>query len=449
MKKYRGSPSLLTRRGGEMTPTGLVVVFVALAVFGLTHFRAAGAHVASQPSEPAQTADWLVSGSEEELAGRGYDVLSCLPQIDVCRVRGAAGLAGDVRHPGRVEKVGQYHALQVPEGGASVCISAQWHHYVLDTLRAWAHTSGAGVRIAILDTGVGPIPDIPVLFGKSFVTSSSGFEDVFGHGTHVAGLAAGRVQPAECASGMAPSAEVIAGKVLDDAGNGDFDQVAAGVIWAADQGAKVINMSLGGEIKSFTVERALAYAKTKGVVLVCAAGNNGSETPIYPGAYDDCLSVAATDRMDVLTNWSNRGKTIDVGAPGDAITSTCIDGSYCTMSGTSMSSPIVAGLAARSTRSRAPQRPASLSRSRSRRRSSPTGRPVAESTPARRLTTSSGSPRPRRHRPRRPLRFRAGRPCPRRPERQCLLPLRRLLPLGRRRLGCRRRRWWPTTSAAS
>ncbi|GAI46832.1 unnamed protein product, partial [marine sediment metagenome] len=133
-------------------------------------------------------------------------------------------------------------------------------------------------------------------------------------------------------------------KVLGDDGCGYYSWVAQGIIWAANNGADVINLSLSGSSFSSTLQQAVDYAWNHGVVVVAAAGNDGSSNRLYPAYYDNCIAVAATDANDNLASWSNYGSWVDVAAPGSAY-STKPNGQYGYMAGTSMASPHVAGLA--------------------------------------------------------------------------------------------------------
>jgi thermitase len=142
-------------------------------------------------------------------------------------------------------------------------------------------------------------------------------------------------------------------KVLGDNGSGYYSWVAKGITWAADNGAKVINLSLGGPAGSGTLQNAVNYAWGKGCVIVVAAGNNGNGNPSYPAYYDNCIAVAATDPNDSKASFSNHGFWVDVAAPGVDIYSTLPNHknqigprNYGTLSGTSMAAPHVAGVAA-------------------------------------------------------------------------------------------------------
>jgi thermitase len=225
----------------------------------------------------------------------------------------------------------------------------QWGMVKVQALQAWDVTTGSSqVNIAILDTGVDlDHPDLAtkIISNINFTTSPTA-DDAYGHGTHVAGIAAAITNNGLGVAGLGYTSTIMNVKVLGDDGLGYWSGVAQGIVWAADNGAEVINMSLGGSSGSSTVESAINYAWNKGVVVVAAAGNDGSSSPSYPAYYTNCIAVAATDKIDNLASWSNRGDWVDVAAPGASIYSTLKDGSYGYKTGTSMASPHVAGLAA-------------------------------------------------------------------------------------------------------
>jgi thermitase len=225
----------------------------------------------------------------------------------------------------------------------------QWGMVKIQASDAWDVTIGSSqVAIAILDTGVDL--DHPDLAGKIVsninFSSSNTTDDVYGHGTHVAGIAAAMTNNGIGVAGLGYSSTIMNVKVLGDTGSGAYSGVASGIIWAVDNGAKIINMSLGGSSASSTLEDAVNYAWSNGVVVVASAGNSGNTVPSYPAYYSNCMAVAATDANDALASWSNYGNWVDVAAPGMGIYSTLKNNSYGYMSGTSMASPYVAGLAA-------------------------------------------------------------------------------------------------------
>jgi thermitase len=226
---------------------------------------------------------------------------------------------------------------------------SQWGMVRVQAPQAWEVTTGsATVNIAILDTGVDlDHPDLAnkIISNINF-SSSPTVDDVHGHGTHVAGIAAAVTNNGIGVAGLGYSAAIMNVKVMGDSGTGTYSAIASGIIWAADNGADVINLSLGGSSASSILEDAVNYAWSKGVVVVAAAGNNGGTTLLYPAGYTNCMAVAATDAIDGKASWSNYGDWVDVAAPGVCIYSTLKDNSYGYKSGTSMASPHVAGLAA-------------------------------------------------------------------------------------------------------
>ncbi|MEU2063099.1 S8 family serine peptidase [Streptomyces sp. NPDC013455] len=237
---------------------------------------------------------------------------------------------------------------------------------------AWkAGYTGKGVKVAVLDTGVDTThPDLKdqVVGSKNF-TPAADATDHFGHGTHVASIVAGTgAKSGGTFKGVAPDAELLNGKVLDDTGSGDDSGILAGMEWAASQGASVINLSLGGydtpEIDPLEAEVNKLSAE-KGILFAIAAGNEGPQSIGSPGSADAALTVGAVDGKDKLADFSSTGPRAgdgaikpDVTAPGVDITAAAAKGSvidqevgekpegYLTISGTSMATPHVAGAAA-------------------------------------------------------------------------------------------------------
>jgi thermitase len=225
----------------------------------------------------------------------------------------------------------------------------QWGMVRIRAPQAWDVTTGSpAISIAILDTGVDQDhPDLAdkVISNVNFSNSATA-DDIDGHGTHVAGIAAAITNNGIGVAGLGYGSTIMNVKVLGDTGSGSYSWLASGIVWAADNGADVINMSLGGSSASATLEAAINHAWAKGVVVVAAAGNNGNSAPFYPAYYTNCIAVAGTDSLDRLAGWSNYGNWIDVAAPGVSIVSTLVNNRYGVKSGTSMASPHVAGLAA-------------------------------------------------------------------------------------------------------
>jgi serine protease len=236
--------------------------------------------------------------------------------------------------------------------GADPLEGSQWGWRRLGGERLSAVGDGAGLVVAVLDTGVDA--DHPDLSGRvlpgwdSMVENGDGRRDPNGHGTHVAGILAASAGNDEGIAGVAPGVSILPVRVLDATGNGDDDELALGIIWAVDHGADVMNLSIGGAVPSTLLEGAIDYALDAGVLVVVAAGNGGAtgNEPSYPAAYPQVLAVGSTDSSDRRSIFSNTGTYVDIAAPGSWIVSTWPGGRYQTSSGTSMAAPFVTGAAA-------------------------------------------------------------------------------------------------------
>lgn len=226
--------------------------------------------------------------------------------------------------------------------------------YSLDRMAvygAWnAGARGEGVVVAVVDSGVDfNHPDLAGVFvsrGHDFINNDDDATDDAGHGTHVAGIIAMRPDNGIGGAGVAYGARILPVKVMGADGSGNHSTIAQGVVWAADNGAKIINLSLGGLYPSQTMEAAIAYAAGKGALIVASAGNHGTTQPAYPAAYPQVVSVCATDHGDRRATYSAYGETVDVCAPGSDIVSTVRGNGWQAWSGTSMSSPAAAAVAA-------------------------------------------------------------------------------------------------------
>jgi len=224
----------------------------------------------------------------------------------------------------------------------------QWGLRRIDLPAAWDRTRGSNILVAVLDTGVdGDLPDLhdAVVSGYNAVVPGASPTDDNGHGTSVAGIVAARTNNDEGIAGICWTCSVLSIKVLGADGTGDTALVSAGIVRAADAGARVISMSLGGPADDQTLDAAVAYALAKGAIVVAAAGNNGVSTPFYPAAIPGVVSVAATDAADHLYSWSNFGSWVQVAAPG-CNPAPSAAGGYVMFCGTSSATPVVAGLIA-------------------------------------------------------------------------------------------------------
>jgi thermitase len=226
----------------------------------------------------------------------------------------------------------------------------QWNLPIIETNVGWNVGKGSeNVIVGVVDTGADlNHPDLQgrLQTGYNVVDPASPPMDDVGHGTHVAGIISALVNNGEGVAGMTWYNPVMPVKVLDQTGAGNTYNVAQGIIWAADHGAKVINMSLGNYADANFLHDAIKYAFNKDIVLIAASGNDNTEQPGYPAAYPEVLAVAASDSTKQRASFSNFGDYIGVTAPGVNIPSTYPHNQYAALSGTSMASPHVTALAA-------------------------------------------------------------------------------------------------------
>jgi subtilisin family serine protease len=256
----------------------------------------------------------------------------------------------------------------------------QWGLAKLNCPAAWDRTTGsANVTVAVVDSGVdlnhpqlaplllagndlvdwGPNPSppglAPLVLEGDFAGRDNNPQDEVGHGTHVAGTISCLSNDGIEVAGVTWQCRLLPVRVLARARNttngritgiGSSADIAAGITWAADHGAQVINLSLGGSGDTMVERNAVAYAVSRGVVVVAAMGNDGTNNPSYPAAYPDVIAVGAVNAVDQRATFSQTGPHIDVAAPGVNVLSTYWDDTYAFLDGTSMASPHVAGVAA-------------------------------------------------------------------------------------------------------
>jgi type VII secretion-associated serine protease mycosin len=234
--------------------------------------------------------------------------------------------------------------------------------YSLDQMRvrdAWSLEKGGSGVVAVLDTGVqANHPDLSgrVLAGHDFVNDDTNAADDNGHGTWVAGIIAAKPNDGYGIAGISWSDKILPVKIMTREGSGSTSDLIAGIRWAADHGATVINMSVGGFPYTQGVQDAINYAWSKGIVLVGAAGNNNRDEKFYPASMANVISVSATQVNDEFSHWSSYGDAVDVSAPGSSVqTTNCTVctyadhntwGSHTYISGTSFATPNVAGVVA-------------------------------------------------------------------------------------------------------
>jgi subtilisin family serine protease len=222
-----------------------------------------------------------------------------------------------------------------------------WHLPKISAPSAWDSSLGAGVTVAILDSGVdGSHPDLAsrMVPGWNFYDNNSITSDVFGHGTKVAGTASAITNNGVGVSGVAGQSRIMPLRVSATSGSANISTIASAITWAADHGVRVANVSFNSVAGSASIQNASQYMKSKGGLVVVAAGNNGIDQGYTPTT--TLIAVSATDGNDFKTSWSSYGSFVSVAAPGAGILTTSVGGGYGSVSGTSFASPVTAGVIA-------------------------------------------------------------------------------------------------------
>ena len=303
--------------------------------------------------------DSAVESLDEEV---GAEVEEDLPEIDArlldfpdvksepsqaTRERDLEQIKEDLENDPAVESVGYNYLCRVAYTPRDPKFKYQWGLKKTGFESAWNRTRGSGVKVAVVDTGaaVGHV-DLrrKVALAWDFVNEDRTVKDLSGHGTHVSGIVAARTGNRKGVAGGCPNCKLLIAKVFDGEGTGTIARIADGIIWSADHGAEVINLSVVHPSFSTVDRNAISYATDKGAVVVAAAGNGDTNDPRYPAAYPSVIAVAATNRDDRRASFSNYGNWLDVAAPGVDILST-IPGGYASRTGTSMAAPHVSALA--------------------------------------------------------------------------------------------------------
>lgn len=314
--------------------------------------------------DDAQVAEVAGARGLEIAASTGAKV-DGLPAVAATNGRPVDQVLAELRADPAVEYAEPSYRVQLLDDGAVAAVSVNdpqtAGQYSLDRMRvrdAWSLSTGGSGVIAVLDTGVQPDhPDLSgrVLPGRDFVNNDSNAADDNGHGTWVAGIIAAKPNDGYGMAGISWSDMILPVKIMSSSGTGSTSALVSGIIWAADQGATVINMSVGGFPYSQAVQDAATYAWNKGAVLVGAAGNNNREEKFYPASMNHVISVSATQPQDEFSHWSSYGPAVDVSAPGSSVlTTNCTAGtcpnrtwgSHTYISGTSFAAPNVAGVVA-------------------------------------------------------------------------------------------------------
>jgi thermitase len=226
----------------------------------------------------------------------------------------------------------------------------QWHLPKIMAPQAWSVSTGSwGVPIAVIDSGVDSThPDLvsKVLPGWSFLGNNADTSDVLGHGTVTAGTAAAATNNSTGVAGVAWSNPIVPLVVLSSSNWATYSDIASAITYAADHGVRIASISISGTSPSSTLQKAVNYAWNKGTVVFAAAGNANSSSPMYPAACDKVVAVSSTSASDSRSGFSNYGNWISLAAPGESILTPSRGGGYSYHSGTSLSTPIAAAVAA-------------------------------------------------------------------------------------------------------
>jgi thermitase len=352
----------------------LLVVAVPVLAFGFTGASAQNAGAAGPTRSPAVDGVLLVQFAHDATAsqkasadeGAATTVLSSIGGINVEKVRvrpaSAPAAIDSYRRNPNVKFVEPDFIASASDtlpndpyfpSGTGTPYGGQWTDTVIQAPKAWDVTTGSpNVITAVVDSGIDEAhPDLTgqEVPGTSIVGGST--TDTYGHGEYVAGVIAAHTNNAVGVAGVCWSCRMMPVKIATSS-SATYSDIASGIVWAADHGARVINVSWGGTSASSTLDTAVSYANAHGSVVVAAAGNAGCDCPNYPAASPGAIAVAASDSRDNLMNYSNFGSWVQVAAPTSVTTTWLKDPStgqpygYSPVGGTSISSPVVAGVVA-------------------------------------------------------------------------------------------------------
>lgn len=348
--------------GGRAQAATLIVVGAFVAVISAPSIAVAATDAPRFHGSGANEDAWLVqfkadvadTAATSAVGAAGATEIGQIDElsehvVSLPRGRESAVLAKLGRDPRvvSVERDASYQASLLPYNDPDW--RQAWGPRLIRAPGAWDMTTGtSSTIIAVVDTGVDARqPDLRgrVLRGWDFQNNDSNAYDDNGHGTAVAGVAAAAANDGVGIAGICWHCLILPVKVLNSSGSGTHSNIAAGIVYATKHGADVINLSLAGPTYSAVVANAVSYARNHGVVVVAAAGNEGTTRKFYPAALPGVLSVGASNGRDVLYNWSNHGSWVKLSAPGCAYAGKP-GPSWSWWCGTSFATPAVAGTAA-------------------------------------------------------------------------------------------------------
>jgi thermitase len=300
--------------------------------------------VKSRAGLPDAIRDRLLSGSGVRRRGHipriGATIVE-IPRTRLSRTTAALRASGAFSV---VEEDGIATATEIPN---DPLFPSQWGALQINSPESWNVSCGSpSTLVAVLDTGVDSLhPDLSgqLTPGYDFVNDDADPSDDNGHGTAMTGIIVARANNGIGVAGIASASQVLPVKVLDANGNGLYSIIATGIIYAADNGARVINLSLAGSSPSDVLQSAVDYARAHDTIVVAAAGNSGQDAPAYPAALDGVVAVAATDQNERRAYFSNYGSWVSLSAPGVDIVTTTVDGDYAGATGTSPATALTSG----------------------------------------------------------------------------------------------------------
>jgi hypothetical protein len=340
----------------------LFMLVAGLASFGEAALRPA---LAQDATAPARTGDVIVRFAPDATLGDVAGAIDAAETValktttldDIALVRPEPGQSVDeavaaLEAQGDVMYAEPDYVVSADVVPNDTNYASQWGYAKIGGPAAWDTTTGsASIIVAVIDTGVeltDPELDSKITGGANagydFANGDTNPTDDHGHGTHVAGTIAAETNNGTGVAGVCWACKIMPIKALDQTGNGSTLDVAAGIDWARTHGADVVNLSLGSPGHSTTLQAAVDNAFSAGIVVVGAAGNDGTPGVLYPARYSSAIAVGATSSSDAIASFSNTGPELDVVAPGVGILSTVLGSGYQSWSGTSMATPHVAGV---------------------------------------------------------------------------------------------------------
>ncbi|MFC7786856.1 Ig-like domain-containing protein [Rossellomorea sp. GCM10028870] len=339
----------------------VLILMVVLGLFCMPFYstevaKANGDTAAASGDKLAERVIVKLKKPVEKAAIEGYEVLANqendaapIVTVDVPDGQDVESFIKDLENDSDVEYAEPDHLIKLNHVPNDSYYSLQWHHQNIESERTWDQTKGSSdVVVAVIDNGVDV--DHPEFAGRIVAPYDTVYNTTTmtkgDHGTHVAGIIGSSMDNWMGLAGVAPETSIMPIDAFFNEESAYSSDVIEGIYYAVNNGADIINMSLGNYYYSSVYNDAIQYAYDNGVVVIAAAGNDNTSDSHYPSSYSNVISVASTTEYDTKSGFSNYGYDIDIAAPGSSILSTLPDSEYGWMDGTSMASPVVAGVAA-------------------------------------------------------------------------------------------------------